>query len=632
MGTTELQDKIKSLVSSTANPAQIATGSSNGNKETAVMETLMELKALTLTSAAVTKVSETITSVIAGSATTGTEITGAAFIIIVKEFLSITKISFISVKITSLALTIATSKVTLTTEEQTTIKAVQVEIDALSAKIEAQIAVTQAAFIEITGKEASEEDIKNAGSEIAEPSGGINTGRPEISATDSAIIKMKALTENKGACGKVKEFLATAIVGTASSETGEKIEGSVFIVRIAIFLAELTFSLFSESIMTLYLTITGVSITLTESQITEVTALKTSVEEMIVKIESEVSALQFQLFTETGSTASSLQITAGSANATTESASDALLSDLKISTFNKDAIEAVVENIKLVVAGKATTGTVEMTAEEYLDLIAIFLSLIEFNLLDASIVTQSFALSNAKVTLSSDQISKLTIIQESFTLVVTKIAIIVTIIQTSYTELTGAEATAIQISSGSSTITDAAEASSSLIQSLKAITVNKGAVENVEITLKEAAAGTLNEGEEIDGAEFLLLLQEFFFILESDFTSSAITAMSFKIIHSKVTLTTEQLTKITIFQTTIKLVLVKITIAIEFFQSQISTITGSTASPDQILAGDSSQSVTFATEEIIILLKIMTANIGSIKKVKVLMTSISDGAVAATAS
>ena len=57
--------------------------------------------------------------------------------------------------------------------------------------------------MEITGKEASEEDIKNAGSEIAEPSGGINTGRPEISATDSAIIKMKALTENKGACGKV---------------------------------------------------------------------------------------------------------------------------------------------------------------------------------------------------------------------------------------------------------------------------------------------------------------------------------------------------------------------------------------------------------------------------------------------
>merc|ERR1719495_947110 len=113
--------------------------------------------------------------------------------------------------------------------------------------------------------------------------------------------------------------------------------------------------------MTLALTITSVSVTLTESQVTEVTALKTSVEEMITKIESEVSALQFQLFTETGSTASSLQITAGSSKATTESASNALLADLKISTLNKAAIESVLENIKLVVAGTATSGTVEMT-------------------------------------------------------------------------------------------------------------------------------------------------------------------------------------------------------------------------------------------------------------------------------
>jgi len=630
--TEELQEKIKSLVSTTANPAQIASGSASGNKDTAVMETLIELKSLTLTSAAVTQVSETITSVIAGSATSGTEITGAKFILIVQEFLSITTVNFISTKITSLALTIATSKVTLTVEEQTTIKSVQMDITALTEKIKAQIAVTQAAFKDITGKEASDEDILNAGSVIAKPSPGPNTGRPEISATDSAIMKMKSLTENKGSCEKVMEFLGTIIAGTAASETGEKIEGSVFITRIAMFLAELTFSLFSETIMTLALTITGVSITLTESQITEVTALKMSVEEMIVKIESEVSALQFQLFTETGSTASSLQITAGSSSATKESASNALLADLKISTLNKESIEAVVENIKLVIAGTATTGTIEMTAEEYIEQITIFLSLVELDLLDVTIVSQSLALSNAKVTLSSEQISMLTIIQESFTLVVTKITTIITIIQTSYKELTGAEATAIQISSGSSAVSDAVEASSSLILSLQSITVNKGAVENVEIALKEAAAGTLNDGEEIDGEIFLLLLEEFFAILEMDVTSTAIAAMSFKIINSKVVLTEAQIEKITVFQTTITVVLVKITIAIEFFQTQISSITGSTASTDQILAGDSSETVEIVTEEIIMMLKTMTANIGSIKKVKILLVDISEGAAAATAS
>ena len=353
---------------------------------------------------------------------------------------------------------------------------------------------------------------------------------------------------------------------------------------------------------------------------------------MIVKIESEVSALQFQLFTETGSTASSLQITAGSASATKESASNALLADLKISTLNQAAVTSVLENMKLVIAGTATTGTVEMTAEEYLTQIAIFLQLIELNLLDASIVTQSLALSNVKVTLSEAQISKLTLIQTSFTLVVTRITTIITTIQVSYKELTGAEATSIQISSGSSTVTDAKEASSALILSLKAITVNKGAVEKVEIALKEVAAGTLNGGEEIQGAAFLLLLEEFFSIIELDLESAAITALSFKIINSKVTLTTEQLTQITVFQTSIKVILIKITVAIEFFQSQVQTITGSTATSDQILAGDSSESITIATEGIVKILKVMTVNIKSIKKIKEMMKEISKDGISATAA
>ena len=353
---------------------------------------------------------------------------------------------------------------------------------------------------------------------------------------------------------------------------------------------------------------------------------------MIVKIESEVSALQFQLFTETGSTASSLQITAGSSKATTESASNALLADLKISTLNKAAIESVLENIKLVVAGTATSGTVEMTAAEYMEQITIFLQLIQLNLLDASIVTQSLALSNAKVTLSAAEITKLTLIQTSFTLVVTKITIIISTIQVTYKELTGAEATSVQISSGSSTTTNALEASTALILSLKAITVNKGAVENVEAALKAAAGGTLNEGEAIDGAAFLLLLEEFFSIIESDLESSTITALSFKITNSKVTLTTEQLTQITVFQTSIKVILVKITIAIEFFQTQIKTITGSTATSDQILAGDSSETVVVVTKEIIVILKTMTLNIKSIKNIKMMMTEISTGAIAATSS
>ena len=66
-------------------------------------------------SQAVSKVTETLTTVIAGESSSGTtEMTATAFVTIVTEFLSITQVDFLSVKITSMALTIVTAKVILT--------------------------------------------------------------------------------------------------------------------------------------------------------------------------------------------------------------------------------------------------------------------------------------------------------------------------------------------------------------------------------------------------------------------------------------------------------------------------------------------------------------------------------------
>ena len=66
-------------------------------------------------SQAVSKVTETLTTVIAGESSSGTtEMTATAFVTIVTEFLSITQVDFLSVKITSMALTIVTDKVILT--------------------------------------------------------------------------------------------------------------------------------------------------------------------------------------------------------------------------------------------------------------------------------------------------------------------------------------------------------------------------------------------------------------------------------------------------------------------------------------------------------------------------------------
>ena len=61
---------------------------------------------------AVTSVTETLTTVISGGTSSGTEMTTTAFTTAVSDFLSITQADFVSIKITSLTLTIITAKVT----------------------------------------------------------------------------------------------------------------------------------------------------------------------------------------------------------------------------------------------------------------------------------------------------------------------------------------------------------------------------------------------------------------------------------------------------------------------------------------------------------------------------------------
>merc|ERR1712106_803598 len=334
----------------------------------------------------------------------------------------------------------------------------------------------------------------------------------------------------------------------------------------------------------------------------------------------------------TGSTATSIQITAGSSEATKASAADAILADLSVATLNKGCMEAVAADLDKALGGTATTGTNELTGDAYEAAVAAYLLLVEKNFLDEIILTQSYSLTSVKVTLTETQITKLKIVKTSLTVAVTKITTMITVIQATFKEITGADATTIQISSGSSTVTDAKAASSTFMKALKSLTVNKGAVEKVETALTSAAAGTLDAGAEVNGTIYMERLTEFFALLEEDYSSSAITAMSFDITNVKVTLTTEQITQVTTFQTTIKLIVIKMTIAITFFQVQIKTLTGSEATETQILAGDASATVASIKEESIMQLKVMTINIASVEKVSILIQAIMEDAVTATSS
>ena len=178
--------------------------------------------------------------------------------------------------------------------------------------------------------------------------------------------------------------------------------------------------------------------------------------------------------------------------------------------------------------------------------------MVEMNLLDETILTQSYSLTSVKVTLTETQITKLKVIKTSFTAVVTKITTMISVIQASFKEITGADATSIQISAGSSEVTDAKAASSTFMEALKALTVNKGSIEKVETALASAIAGSLDAGKEVDGTKYMEMLTAFFLLLEEDYSSAAITAMSFDITNVKVTLTETQITEVKEFQTTIK--------------------------------------------------------------------------------
>ena len=65
---------------------------------------------------------ETLTTVISGGTSSGTEMTTTDFTTVVSEFLSITQADFVSVKITSLALTIITAKVTTAVADHSNIQ------------------------------------------------------------------------------------------------------------------------------------------------------------------------------------------------------------------------------------------------------------------------------------------------------------------------------------------------------------------------------------------------------------------------------------------------------------------------------------------------------------------------------
>ena len=229
----------------------------------------------------------------------------------------------------------------------------------------------------------------------------------------------------------------------------------------------------------------------------------------------------------------------------------------------------------------------------------------------------------------------MTILQSRLTIITTRLTIMITSLQVEFKTLTGAEASAIQIAAGSSAVTDSAAASSTYLMVLQAITVNKKSVETVETVISGLASSgslTVEGGEAISGAEFLIRMEIFLMILEMDIASTQITAMSFGLTQVSVTLSAAEKTAVIAFQKTITTVLIKITLSITFYKTSFFTLTKVEATDLQILTGSAKATVESVDKENKAKLATLLINQVAIDENRMLCGAIAEDAIAATAS
>ena len=136
----------------------------------------------------------------------------------------------------------------------------------------------------------------------------------------------------------------------------------------------------------------------------------------------------------------------------------------------------------------------------------------------------------------------------------------------------------------------------------------------------------------LTGKEFLARLQLFFSVLESDITSSAVTALSFTLTQVSVTLTEEEKTLVVEKQEDLSLVSSQISQAIVFYSAQFEALTGEAVSKTQILAGDPSTAIDTVAAGNEMNLETMSENAKNVEKTGMLCGAIAEDPIAATSS
>merc|ERR1719234_2936340 len=228
-----------------------------------------------------------------------------------------------------------------------------------------------------------------------------------------------------------------------------------------------------------------------------------------------------------------------------ETVSSFLLSQMKTVSVNSAAATLVMTTMDTILSttvGTTSEGSVTMTGEEYLEAITIFVQLLQMDMSGSSIVAQSLSLTSVATTLTNTQVTSITLVKTTLTTLISRISLIVASLQEDFKTQTGSEATTIQISSGSTSVTTTEEASSSILISLQSLTVNEKSITEVKSLLSSlASTGSITSegGELITGELFILRLEEFLALVETDFTSVTISVFSLSLTQITVVTLTE---------------------------------------------------------------------------------------------
>ena len=310
------------------------------------------------------------------------------------------------------------------------------------------VASLQADFKSQTGSEATISQIT---------SGSTSTEITTTEASSSILVSLQSLTVNEKTITDVKTLLTTlSSSGSIATEGGEEITGAMFLLRLEEFFILIENDLTSAAITTFSLSITKITVTLTETEITSIVVFQETIETVLTKITLAITFYKSEFKTLTSSEATEDQITFGDATKTQAEVTEENEAKLVALSENNDR---VAETSMLCGAiaddpiGATASGTVDVTTEYLCGLVDELLVLISANYLstDARVTTLMTEIQTARLTTELTFEQYVMVIQSvtRLDILVIEIRVTIQVISIQYLVITGVEAsTVIEISTG----------------------------------------------------------------------------------------------------------------------------------------------------------------------------------------